>query len=55
MVISFGYEENSNKEFILEHKVLSIKFISKLAEYFGKENAINYLLPHLSFSMDEQD
>ena len=25
MVISFGYEENSNKEFILEHKILCIK------------------------------
>ena len=51
MVISFGYEESTNKDFILEHKILCIKFISKLAEYFGKENAINYLLPPLSPSL----
>ena len=55
MVISFGYEESKNKDFILEHKILCIKFISKLAEYFGKENAINYLLPQLSFFADEQE
>ena len=55
MVISFGYEESNNKDFIMEHKILCIKFISKLAEYFGKENAINYLLPQLSFFVDEQE
>ena len=55
MVISFGYEENLNKDFILEHKILCIKFISKLAVYFGKENAINYLLPQLSFFADETE
>ena len=55
MVISFGYEENSNKDFILEHKILCIKFISELAGYFGKDNAINYLLPQLSFFADEQE
>jgi hypothetical protein len=55
MVISFGYEESTNKDFITEHKILCIKFISKLAEYFGKENAINYLLPQLSFFVDEQE
>ena len=55
MVISFGYEESSNKDFILEHKILCIKFISKLAVYFGKDNAINYLLPQLSFFADEQE
>jgi hypothetical protein len=55
MVISFGYEESKNKEFVLEHKILCIKFISKLAEYFDKENAINYLLPQLNFFADEQE
>ena len=55
MVISFGYEENSNKEFILEHKILCIKFISRLAEYFGTDNAINYLFPQLNFFADEQE
>ena len=55
MVISFGYEENQNKDFVLEHKILCIKFISKLAEYFGNENAINYLLPQLNFFADEQE
>ena len=55
MVISFGYEESTNKDFILEHKILCIRFISKLAVYFGKENAINYLLPQLSFFADETD
>ena len=55
MVISFGYEESSNKDFVLEHKILCIKFISKLAEYFDKENAINYLLPQLNFFADEQE
>ena len=55
MVISFGYEENSNKDFILEHKILCIKFIAKLAGYFGKDNAINYLLPQLNFFADEQE
>ena len=55
MVISFGYEENKNKDFILEHKILCIRFISKLAGYFGKENAINYLLPQLNFFADEQE
>ena len=49
MVISFGYEENQNKDFILEHKILCVRFISKLASYFGTENAINYLLPQLNF------
>jgi len=55
MVISFGYEENPNKDFILEHKILCIRFMSKLAVYFGKENAINYLLPQLSFFADETE
>ena len=55
MVISFGYEESPNKDFVLEHKILCIKFISKLAEYFDKENAINYLLPQLNFFADEQE
>jgi len=55
MVISFGYEESTNKDFILEHKILCIRFMSKLAVYFGKENAINYLLPQLSFFADETD
>ena len=55
MVISFGYEENTNKDFILEHKILCIRFISKLAGYFGKDNAINYLLPQLNFFADEQE
>ena len=55
MVISFGYEESPNKDFVLEHKILCIKFISKLAEYFDKENAINYLLPLLNFFADEQE
>ena len=55
MVISFGYEENSNKDFILEHKILCIRFMSKLAVYFGKENAVNYLLPQLSFFADETE
>ena len=55
MIVSFGYEENANKDFILEHKILCIKFISKLSEFFGKENAINYLLPQLNFFADEQE
>ena len=55
MVISFGYEESNNKDFILEHKILCIRFMSKLAVYFGKENAISYLLPQLSFFADETD
>ena len=55
IVISFGYEESTNKDFILEHKILCIRFISKLAVYFGKENAINYLLPQLSFFADETE
>ena len=55
MVISFGYEDSSNKDFVLEHKILCIKFISKLAEYFDKENAINYLLPQLNFFADETE
>ena len=55
MVISFGYEENQNKDFILEHKILCVRFISKLAGYFGTENAINYLLPQLNFFVDEQE
>ena len=55
MVISFGYEESTNKDFILEHKILCIRFMSKLAVDFGKENAINYLLPQLSFFADETD
>ena len=55
MVISFGYEESPNKDFVLEHKILCIKFISKLAEYFDKDNAINYLLPLLNFFADEQE
>ena len=55
MVISFGYEESPNKDFVLEHKILCIKFISKLAMYFDKENAINYLLPQLNFFADEQE
>ena len=55
MIISFGYEENKNKDFILEHKILCIKFISKLAEYFDTENAVNYLLPQLNFFADEQE
>ena len=55
MVISFGYEENPSKDFILEHKILCIRFISKLAGYFEKDNAINYLLPQLNFFADEQD
>jgi len=55
MVISFGYEESTNKDFILEHKILCIRFMSKLAMYFGKENAINYFLPQLSFFADETD
>ena len=55
MIVSFGYEESANKDFILEHKILCIKFISKLAEFLGKENAINYLLPQLNFFADEQE
>ena len=55
MVISFGYEESKNKDFVTEHKIICIKFISKLAVYFGKDNAINYLLPQLSFFVDEQE
>ena len=55
MIVSFGYEESANKDFILEHKILCIKFISKLAEFFGKENAVNYLLPQLNFFSDEQE
>ena len=55
MVISFGYEESQNKDFILEHKILCIRFISKLAGYFEKDNAINYLLPQLNFFVDEEE
>ena len=55
MVISFGYEESKSPEFILEHKILCIKFIDKLCETFGEINAEKYLIPQLSFFIDDEE
>ena len=55
MVISFGYEESNSPEFILEHKILCIKFIDKLCEMFGEVNAEKYLIPQLNFFADDSE
>ena len=55
MIISFGYEESNSPEFVLEHKILCIKFIDKLCEIFGEANAEKYLLPQLNFFADDEN
>ena len=68
VIIAFGNEDNfrnslskklsdlaKNKR-VDEHKALCIKYIRKLAEGFGKENAERYLLPQLiSFTVEKND
>jgi hypothetical protein len=68
VIIAFGNEDNfrnslskklsdlAKNQRVDEHKVLCIKYIRKLAEGFGKENAERYLLPQLiSFTVEKND
>ena len=67
IIISFGNEDifrtnlnnnlnNSKNQKVDEHKILCIRYIRKLAEGFGKENAERYLLPQLiSFTIEKND
>ena len=55
LVLSFGYESNETMEFLIEHKKLGIKFISKLSDVFGKDITENYLLPQLWFFAEDEN
>ena len=64
IIIGFGNEDNFrnnlktniNNQKVIEHKILSIKYVRKLVEGFGKANTERYLLPQLmSFAVEKNE
>ena len=55
IILAYGYEdENKSKKFGDQHAILCVKLISELAEVYGKEFTENYLLPQLTYFVDDK-
>ena len=55
IILAYGYEDdNKTKKFGDQHAILCVKLISELAEVYGKEFTENYLLPQLTYFVDDK-
>ena len=56
LILAYGYEDEKNiKKFGDEHIILCVKLISELTEVYGKEFTENYLLPQLTYFIDDKN